>query len=132
MTNLEKRAFPGFMSINGQGFIAPAVGMITDLRTNTWRRFDYGSAAGNTKAYGVPTAQAYNPTAIPSEIPILVIYGGNDAISPPAGVRHLLSQLRTVNIQSVYLDDYAHFDLLWSFRRTRDIFFPVLRFLRRH
>ncbi|KAL3682383.1 hypothetical protein R1sor_000405 [Riccia sorocarpa] len=43
-----------------------------------------------------------------------------------------LSQLRTVNIQSVYLDDYAHFDLLWSFRRTRDIFFPVLRFLRRH
>ncbi|KAL2611279.1 hypothetical protein R1flu_022971 [Riccia fluitans] len=123
-------AFPGIIFINGQGILAPAMGVISGMRTNTWRRFDYGSAANNTQAYGVPTVPTYYPEDIPTYIPILVIYGGNDSYAPPAGVQHLLSHLR--NAESVFLPDYAHYDLMWSYKRTQDIFVPILGFLERH
>ncbi|KAL2651515.1 hypothetical protein R1flu_019643 [Riccia fluitans] len=154
-------AFPGVTSINGQSPLALALEVISGpncclgtatasftngwdgtnsfknllhyqqgMRSNTWRRFDYISADGNTQAYGGPSAPTYHPEDISTNIPILVVYGGNDAMAPQAGVQLLLSRLR--NAESVLLPNYAHFDLLWSSRRTQDIFIPILQFLERH
>ncbi|KAL3693302.1 hypothetical protein R1sor_006953 [Riccia sorocarpa] len=123
-------AFPGITSINGQSPVAAALQIISGLRTNTWSRFAYRTADRNNQAYGVPVAPNYHPEDIPTNIPVLVVYGGNDAVAPKAGVHLLLSRLR--NVQTVFLPGYAHYDLLWSSRRTQDIFLPVLQFLQRH
>ncbi|CAM6085618.1 unnamed protein product [Calypogeia fissa] len=105
--------------------------------TNTWSHFDYGSVMNNSLAYGgSPLPPIYDPDDMAATLPVLVVYGGRDNIAPPNGVRQFVSHLgesgpKGNNSTTVFLPAYAHFDLLYSVKRTQDVFIPVLQFLER-
>ncbi|BBN01336.1 lysosomal acid lipase/cholesteryl ester hydrolase [Marchantia polymorpha subsp. ruderalis] len=72
------------------------------ISTNTFQHFDYGSAALNGLAYeGKTDAPTYEPNNIPSDLPMLVLYGGQDLYSPPKGALEFMSLTKTMP-QSVY------------------------------
>jgi len=102
--------------------------IVAGIRTNSFQRFDYGSAASNVKAYGQPNPPAYNIAQIPSQLPILIIGGGRDWTAPPEGTNNLVSQMQKP-ATFVNLTNYAHFDLYFSVHRETDIYLPILQFL---
>lgn len=97
--------------------------------TNTFQRFDYGSDSRNLEAYGQTTPPSYSPANIPGDLPVQVIFAGNDFISPPEGVMELVQAMQKLPVM-VDLPLYAHFDLLYSNRRYQDVYFPILSFIR--
>ncbi|BFI27896.1 lysosomal acid lipase/cholesteryl ester hydrolase [Marchantia polymorpha subsp. ruderalis] len=99
------------------------------ISTNTFQHFDYGSAALNALAYeGKTDPPTYEPKDIPSDLPMLVVYGGQDLYSPPEGALEFMSLTQTMP-QSVYLPHYAHFDLSLSLHRADDVYGPITAFL---
>ncbi|CAM6118117.1 unnamed protein product [Calypogeia fissa] len=102
------------------------------ILTNTFQRFDYGSASGNLDAYGQPKPPAYSPADVPVDLPLQVIYAGNDFFCPQEGVEELFPTMQKMQKlpMKVYLRLYAHFDLLYSSSRHQDVYFPILSFLR--
>jgi len=102
--------------------------IVAGIRTNHFQQFDYGTAAGNLRAYGQPTPPAYNAADIPSKLPILIIGGGRDWYAPPQGTNNLMSQMQKP-ATLVNLTNYAHFDLYFSVHRETDIYIPILQFL---
>lgn len=99
------------------------------ISTNTFQHFDYGSAAFNALAYeGKTDPPTYEPKDIPSDLPMLVVYGGQDLYSPPEGALEFMSLTQTMP-QSVYLPHYAHFDLSLSLHRADDVYGPITAFL---
>lgn len=100
------------------------------LATNTFQRFDYGSAALNAAAYnGKADPPTYEPKDIPANLPILVVYGGQDFFTPPDGVLDFMASTQT-RPKAVYLPHYAHFDLWLSLRRADDVYAPIEAFIR--
>ncbi|OAE30283.1 hypothetical protein AXG93_2956s1360 [Marchantia polymorpha subsp. ruderalis] len=99
------------------------------ISRNTFQHFDYGSAALNGLEYnGKTDPPTYEPKHIPSDLPMLVVYGGQDSYSPPDGVQEFMSLTQKMP-QSVYLPHYAHFDLSLSLHRADDVYGPITAFL---
>ncbi|KAG6554323.1 hypothetical protein Mapa_004239 [Marchantia paleacea] len=99
------------------------------ISTDTFQHFDYGSAALNAAAYnGKTTPPTYEPKDIPSDLPMLVVYGGQDLYTPPEGVLEFMG-LTQKRPKSVYLPYYAHFDISLSLHRAEDVYGPITAFL---
>ncbi|KAL1834684.1 hypothetical protein ACET3Z_004335 [Daucus carota] len=105
-----------------------------NIRTGVFSKYDYGNPASNLEHYGVPEAPVYDlEISIPKHFPLLLCYGGKDALSDPKDVYRILSDLRShTNIHEIYIDHYAHLDFINGIT-AKDILFPdVVNFMKEY
>ncbi|KZV57689.1 hypothetical protein F511_03149 [Dorcoceras hygrometricum] len=76
-------------------------------------KYDYGSSRLNIRHYGSPDPPVYDLSKIPGDIPILLSYGGQDALSDVKDVEDLLDTLKLDrSLQVQYIKNYAHADFV--------------------
>ncbi|EFJ19517.1 hypothetical protein SELMODRAFT_110855 [Selaginella moellendorffii] len=95
-------------------------------RTQTFCKFDYG-ATENFRRYRSKSPPSYDLTGIPSQLPLLLINGGRDALSDPTDVDRLIAELPS-RPQHVFIPDYAHFDFVLGLNAKDKVYGRVLSF----
>lgn len=98
------------------------------IRRGTFSKYDYGYL-GNLQHYLSFTPPAYDLGSIPSDLPLWMASGGNDALADPEDVVHTLEQLKTVP-SVVVLPDYGHIDFVLSVRGKEDLYDSMIAFFR--
>ncbi|XP_024538651.1 triacylglycerol lipase 1 isoform X2 [Selaginella moellendorffii] len=95
-------------------------------RTQTFCKFDYG-ATENFRRYRSKSPPSYDLTGIPSQLPLLLINGGRDALSDPTDVDRLIAELPS-RPQHLFIPDYAHFDFVLGLNAKDKVYGRVLSF----
>ncbi|XP_075474265.1 triacylglycerol lipase 2 isoform X3 [Primulina tabacum] len=94
-------------------------------------KYDYGSAQLNIEHYGAPDPPVYDLSKISGDIPLLLSYGGRDALSDVQDVEDLLDALKLDKLLQVqYVKNYAHVDFILGVTAKDLIFNRVMSFFR--
>lgn len=89
----------------------------------------------NMLNYGNLTPPAYDLSKIPKNVPILMSYGGTDALSDVADVKKLLSdhfkdhEADKLSVQ--FINNYAHGDYMFAINAHELVYKNVTTFLKR-
>ena len=105
------------------------------VRGGEIRKYDYRDEEENKKHYGMPTPPSYEMRRIPSDLPLLLAYGGADALSVPRDVELLLDVLRGRGGDELvveYREEYAHADFVWAVNARQVVYDPLIDFFRLH
>ncbi|KAL8102400.1 hypothetical protein AgCh_027040 [Apium graveolens] len=94
------------------------------VRKYVFGQYDYGNPATNLEHYGLPEAPSYNLKRIPKDLPLFLIYGGQDWLSIRKDVHILLNILRSYrSVRELYVDYYAHLDFIQGIT-AKDVVYP--------
>ncbi|KAF3783640.1 Triacylglycerol lipase 2 [Nymphaea thermarum] len=96
--------------------------------------YDYGSANENTKHYGQKEPPAYNMSNIPSDLPLFLIYGGQDVLSDIFDLHLLLDSLKFHQKDKLtvhYIHNYAHVDFIMGINAKQLVYDHVVAFFMR-
>ncbi|XP_074340628.1 triacylglycerol lipase 2-like isoform X1 [Apium graveolens] len=94
------------------------------VRKHVFGQYDYGNPATNLEHYGLPEAPSYNLKRIPKDLPLFLIYGGQDWLSIRKDVHILLNILRSYrSVRELYVDYYAHLDFIQGIT-AKDVVYP--------
>ncbi|KZV48663.1 triacylglycerol lipase 2-like [Dorcoceras hygrometricum] len=105
------------------------------IRQGNIAMYDYGSEDENNKHYGQPTPPEYNMSQIPTDIPLLLAYGGKDLISDVKDVQTLIDKLGgrdPEKLVMVYKDEYAHLDFVHAINAKQVVYNPIMDFFNLH
>ncbi|CAA6667892.1 unnamed protein product [Spirodela intermedia] len=97
-------------------------------------KFDFGGRDANLRQYGQERPPAYNMSAISSEFPIFLSYGGRDFLSDVEDVRRLLIDLRSHDADKLtvqFVPEFAHVDFIIGVSAKTVVYDQVLAFFRR-
>ncbi|XP_022895061.1 triacylglycerol lipase 2-like isoform X3 [Olea europaea var. sylvestris] len=103
------------------------------VRDGILSRYDYGNADFNEKHYGKPKPPAYDLSKIPSDLPIYLSYGGEDALSDVKDVDILLDSLKLHDEDKIhvqYIKDYAHADFIMGETAKDIVYNKIIAFFR--
>ncbi|KAJ4830354.1 hypothetical protein Tsubulata_031791 [Turnera subulata] len=109
------------------------LGQFEPLGTGKIMMYNYTSEALNMEHYGQPTPPVYDMSKIPNHIPLFISYGGADELADFRDVQLLLRNLRRRHgdrhvVQ--YRPNYAHADFVMSDNAKRDVYDPLMIFLK--
>ncbi|XP_073278379.1 triacylglycerol lipase 2 isoform X1 [Primulina huaijiensis] len=94
-------------------------------------KYDYGSTQLNIEHYGAPDPPVYDLSKISGDIPLLLSYGGRDALSDVQDVEDLLDAMKLdKSLQVQYVKNYAHVDFVLGVTAKDLIFNRVMSFFR--
>lgn len=105
------------------------------IRGGEIRKYDYEDEEENKKHYGMPTPPSYEMSRIPSDLPLLLAYGGADALSVTRDVELLLESLSRHEGDKLvveYTKDYAHADYVMAVNARQVVYDPLIAFFRLH
>lgn len=97
------------------------------VRTGRFAKYDYGWV-GNLRRYLRLSPPEYDLRRIPSSIPMLVAYGGMDALSDPLDVHRLCADLPNAP-HTLYVPQYAHGDFILGKTAKAEVYDKVAQFL---
>lgn len=97
------------------------------VRKGTFAKYDYGWI-GNLRHYFSIRPPEYDLQAIPTTLPILVAYGGMDALSDPLDVHRLCYRLPKLP-QELYIPQYAHGDFILGSTARSEVYDRIVQFL---
>lgn len=101
------------------------------VRSETFKKYDWGSKETNFEKYGQTTPPIYNLSAV--NVPTAVFGGGNDFLADPNDVDRLMSDLRNGTV--VYFNfqqDYSHLDFVWAMDAKTTIYPQVLSLVQQY
>ncbi|KAL6960438.1 sterol esterase [Sarracenia purpurea var. burkii] len=99
------------------------------------RKYDYGSMVLNMLKYGQTTPPVYDVSAIPNNLPLLLSYGGFDALSDVEDVQILLDKLKLHDPDKLsvqFVKEYAHLDFIFAVNAKDVVYSQVIEFFRKH
>lgn len=99
------------------------------MNLQNFQAYDYGSPNENMVVYQSYIPPFYTLANVNPNIPVLVLYGGNDQFATPSDVNWFIAQLRAPP-RSVLLPTYGHADFVFSKFLDKDINQPILEFIR--
>ncbi|KAM0952448.1 putative triacylglycerol lipase [Dioscorea sansibarensis] len=105
------------------------------IRRGTVSKYDYDDARENMEHYGQIKPPAYNISGMPSDIPLLFGYGGQDQLADVKDVEHLLQAIQPHDQDKLtiqYLANYSHADLVMAVNAKQDLYVPILAFFNLH
>ncbi|XP_031283756.1 triacylglycerol lipase 2-like [Pistacia vera] len=97
------------------------------IRTKVIAKFD-GFLPYNLKRYEAFRPPVYNVANLPSDLPLFLSYGGNDAISDVEDVQYLINIQKNHlgdKLKSLFVKDYGHFDFIKAVN-AKDLFIMKL------
>ncbi|KAB2011731.1 hypothetical protein ES319_D09G040500v1 [Gossypium barbadense] len=103
------------------------------VRDGVIAKYNYGRPDYNLMHYGEARPPIYNISNIPKDLPILISYGGQDALSDVEDVGQLLDNLKyhDVNKLSIqYIKDYAHADFIMGVNAKDIVYNQVVSFFK--
>lgn len=83
----------------------------------------------------MPTPPSYKTRKIPSDLSLLLAYGGVDALSVPRDGELLVNVLRSRGGDKLvveYREEYAHADFVWAVNARQVVYDPLIAFFRLH
>ncbi|KAK9941986.1 hypothetical protein M0R45_007676 [Rubus argutus] len=98
------------------------------IRKGTFSKYDYGILK-NLIEYGQLKPPAFDLSLIPKSLPLLMAYGGNDALADVADFQHTLKELQSTP-QLIYLENYGHVDFIVSTTAKEDFHDQLIGFFR--
>ncbi|XP_071710112.1 triacylglycerol lipase 2-like isoform X2 [Rutidosis leptorrhynchoides] len=105
------------------------------VRDGVLAKYDYGTRAFNVEHYGVPKPPIYNLSNIPTDFPLFLSYGGQDALSDPKDVATLLDDLKMHDegkLSVQYIKDYAHADFIMGVTAKDVVYNKIISFFQRN
>ncbi|KAI9121571.1 hypothetical protein K1719_008604 [Acacia pycnantha] len=104
------------------------------VRRGLLDKFDYERPDLNLMHYGELTPPIYNLSNIPSDLPLFISYGGQDALSDVVDVGSLLDYLKLHDVDKLsvqFVKDYGHADFVMGVNAKDIVYNSVLAFLKR-
>ncbi|XP_002978910.2 triacylglycerol lipase 1 [Selaginella moellendorffii] len=98
------------------------------FQKKSFTKFDYGEKE-NQERYGTKGVPEYLPSRIPTDIPMMLIHGGKDALADPDDVHRLLGELKQTPEKVLFLPHYAHFDFVLGTSASKDVYEGIVNFL---
>ncbi|CAN6457267.1 unnamed protein product [Victoria cruziana] len=101
------------------------------IRTGNLAMYDFENVFANLKKYGQFWPPAYDLTAIPTDFPLFLSYGGRDAVLDVKDAELLLDQLRDHRKDKLMvqlIEEYAHLDFVMGYNARTKVNTPVLEF----
>lgn len=98
------------------------------IRKGTFSKYDYGILK-NLVEYGQLKPPPFDLSLIPKSLPLLMAYGGNDALADVEDFQHTLKELQSTP-QLVYLENYGHVDFIVSTTAKEDFHDQMIGFFR--
>ncbi|XP_047313424.1 triacylglycerol lipase 2-like isoform X2 [Impatiens glandulifera] len=94
--------------------------------------FNYSSEADNMKHYGQMKPPLYEMVGIAGKLPLLISYGGKDALSDSIDVGMLIQMLQKGGHKMVVQlnVDYGHADYVMGVNARQDVYDPLISFFR--
>ncbi|WCJ37482.1 Triacylglycerol lipase 2 [Euphorbia peplus] len=103
------------------------------IREGTVAMFDYKDEEENKKHYGQSSPPEYKMNEIPKDLPMMLSYGGEDALSDVNDVKLLLESLKDHQGDKLviqYTQDYAHADYVMASNAKQDVYDPLIAFFK--
>ncbi|KAL5717638.1 sterol esterase [Ranunculus cassubicifolius] len=104
------------------------------VRDGVLSKFDYGNPDYNMQHYGQRRPPVYNLTNIPSNLPIFISYGGQDALADVQDVLLLLDSLKLHDgdkLEVQFVKDYAHADFIMGVNAKEIVYNALAAFFKR-
>lgn len=98
------------------------------IRKGTFSKYDYGKLK-NLIEYGNFKPPKFDLSRIPRSLPLLMAYGGNDALADVTDFQHTLKELPSTP-EVVYLENYGHIDFILSLQAKQDLYDPIISFFK--
>ncbi|RWR74554.1 triacylglycerol lipase 2 [Cinnamomum micranthum f. kanehirae] len=101
------------------------------VRKGVLTKFDYGSPEANTVHYSQLKPPLYNMSNIPSNLPLFLSYGGQDALSDVKDIQLLLDNLKFHDADKLtvqFLKDFAHADFVMGVNAKIIVYNPIIAF----
>ncbi|KAK6155405.1 hypothetical protein DH2020_009653 [Rehmannia glutinosa] len=105
------------------------------IRDGVLSKYDYGNAYNNLKHYGEEKPPVYDLSKIPTDFPLFLSHGGQDALSDVNDVQILLDYLKSHDkdkLQVQFIQDYAHVDFIMGVNANHLVYSHIIDFFRRH
>ncbi|OVA17526.1 Alpha/beta hydrolase fold-1 [Macleaya cordata] len=104
------------------------------VRDGILQKFDFGNINLNMEHYGQARPPVYNLSNIPSNLPLFISYGGQDALSDVRDVEILLDSLKfhegdKLTIQ--FVKDFAHADFVMGVSAKEVVYDALVAFFKR-
>lgn len=104
------------------------------VRDRVIAKYNYGRPDFNLMHYGEITPPVYNLSNIPSNLPLFISYGGEDALSDSRDVALLLDSFKfheedKLSVQ--YIKDYAHADFIMGINAKDIVYNKIVTFFKR-
>ncbi|MCL7024169.1 hypothetical protein MKW94_000823 [Papaver nudicaule] len=104
------------------------------VRDGILSKFDFGNINLNMQHYGQAKPPVYNLSNIPSNLPLFISYGGQDALSDVKDVEILLDSLKyhdgdKLTVQ--FVKDFAHADFVMGVSAKEIVYDALVAFFKR-
>ncbi|KAJ8620833.1 hypothetical protein MRB53_029362 [Persea americana] len=101
------------------------------VRKGDLTKFDYGSPIANMVHYSQLQPPLYNMPNIPSNMPLFLSYGGQDALSDVKDIQLLLDNLKFHDADKLtvqFVKDFAHADFIMGVNAKIIVYNPIIAF----
>ncbi|KAJ7569937.1 hypothetical protein O6H91_01G101000 [Diphasiastrum complanatum] len=98
------------------------------VRSGLLQKFDYGTT-GNRLQYSQENPPIYDVSKIPSQVSLLLAYGGKDALADVTDVQKLIQNLNC-QVQTLFMPQYGHSDFILGTKANEDVYQPIIKYLR--
>eukprot|EP00268_Persea_americana_P036356 TRINITY_DN3581_c0_g2_i2.p1 TRINITY_DN3581_c0_g2~~TRINITY_DN3581_c0_g2_i2.p1 ORF type:complete len:282 (+),score=40.15 TRINITY_DN3581_c0_g2_i2:1219-2064(+) len=96
------------------------------IRKGDFAMYDYG-LLGNLKRYGRLHPPSFDLAKIPKSLPLLIAYGGQDALADVTDVEHTIKEFQA-KPELLYLESYGHIDFILSVYAKNDVYDELMEF----
>ncbi|KAJ8638404.1 hypothetical protein MRB53_012671 [Persea americana] len=96
------------------------------IRKGDFAMYDYG-LLGNVKRYGRLHPPSFDLAKIPKSLPLLIAYGGQDALADVTDVEHTIKEFQA-KPELLYLESYGHIDFILSVYAKNDVYDELMEF----
>ncbi|XP_020582719.1 triacylglycerol lipase 1 [Phalaenopsis equestris] len=97
------------------------------IRKGTFAKYDFGWWK-NLKHYHSSQPPAFNLGDIPESLPLLIGYGGSDALADLTDLKRTINELKS-KPEQLYVESYGHIDFILSVKAKDDAYQDLIRFL---
>ncbi|KAL6533475.1 hypothetical protein OROMI_027587 [Orobanche minor] len=105
------------------------------VRSGVVAKYDYGVVM-NLQNYGAAQPPVYDLSKIPSDFPLFISYGGQDAMADVKDVGILLDILRSTHdedkMEVRYIEEYAHVDFIMAVNANGRVYNHIVDFFRKY
>ena len=105
--------------------------VLTAVRKGDLTKFNYGSPIANMVHYSQLKPPLYNMSNIPSNMPLFLSYGGQDALSDVKDTQLLLDNLKFHDADKLtvqFVKDFAHADFIMGVNAKIIVYNPIIAF----
>lgn len=130
-TSIDKDRMYVYVNFYPAGSSVQAVNHLIQLaKRDVFADYDYGKIE-NKARYGTTSYPTFDPSDFPKEIPLYVMYGGQDALVVKDSAEKFIKEMQTANINDFRvkeLENYSHGDFIFGMHAKDEFIDDLIEF----